>query len=216
MVRDKAARAFLGAPQELAERLEKSRLPHEVNRVDVVTLPELEVLGRDCKARRFLHQPAVSKKHDSERFLTVSPAQRGLKVLTEDCIDVAAIGFPFAFFRELAQVEIDQMRAQARERLWGNIRASRRGCNPRWSWKNDSFGIVIARFGICGIGRARNFAPQRIERLLDNATNLRSIRSEGPRRTLSAPGHLLCLSQSLMQHAHRPHYLVVIEGASRA
>src|SRR4029434_7051019 len=146
----------------------------------------------DCEARRFLDQPTVSKKHDSERLtLTVGLAQRGFDVLAEDCIDVAAIGFPFAFFRELSEVEIDQMRAQTRKLLWGHIRASRRGCNPRWSRENSAFGVVIARFGICRIGRLRNFALQGIERLLDDATNLGRIGSERPRCTLSAPRPLL-------------------------
>ena len=84
------------AAQQLPQRLHEAGLPDEVDRIDPVRLPELEVLGGDRQAVLLGDQPAVRPDHDPEGFIRGARrhAERGrigerfLHVLAEDPLDI--------------------------------------------------------------------------------------------------------------------------------
>ena len=82
------AAAPLRAAEQLADGLEKAGFPDEVDRVDMVALPPVDVLVGDLQAARFGHQPAMRIEHQAQLVARRQFADRLRQVLLEDRVDV--------------------------------------------------------------------------------------------------------------------------------
>ena len=167
--------------QQLPQRLHQPRFPDEIDRVDAVRLPELEVSQGDRQPVLLGDQPTVCPDHDSKWLTrrTGRHAERGgigeglLHVLAENPLDIFRQREVLAAFGQHALVQVDDVRAEGGEIGGCDLHAARRSTGDL-TGPAEHDGLV----GFRQLGRGGGFGGRRIgQEDIDGVGDLRALQA---------------------------------------